>query len=62
MFSSNHARRESRPVSTTTGTTQFARIGMTISANGGQEGSGILSGRVPATTNDAERVRHPARV
>jgi uncharacterized protein (TIGR03437 family) len=30
------------PVSTTVGTTEFARIGMTISANGGQEGSGIL--------------------
>jgi uncharacterized protein (TIGR03437 family) len=30
------------PVSVTAGTTQFARIGMTISANGGQQGSGIL--------------------
>jgi uncharacterized protein (TIGR03437 family) len=30
------------PVSTTTDTIPFARIGMTISANGGQEGTGIL--------------------
>ena len=30
------------PISTTSEVTQFARIGMTISANGGQEGSGIL--------------------
>ena len=30
------------PVSATTGTTEFARIGMTISANGGQADSGIL--------------------
>ena len=46
------------PVSTTSGTIQFARIGMTISANGGQEGSGILW-ESTGNYNDRDPLRVP---